>query len=116
MIYHIALASQWQEALEAAEYRVSTLGRTLEEEGFVHAAYAGQVAAVADRFYADVQEPLVLLTVDERRLTVPLQVDAIADDADGYPHVYGPIDVAAVIMATPLQRDADGRLELPALS
>jgi uncharacterized protein (DUF952 family) len=30
--------------------------------------------------------------------------------------VYGPIDVAAVIIATPLARGGDGRLDLPALS
>ena len=115
MIYHIALASDWQSALEAGEYRVSTLHRTLEDEGFIHASYAEQVRLVADRFYAGVAEPLLLLTVDERRLTVPLQVDAVPGEADGYPHVYGPITVPAVIMATPLQRDPEGRLELPAL-
>jgi uncharacterized protein (DUF952 family) len=36
-------------------------------------------------------------------------------EADGYPHVYGPLDVAAVVMATPLLRDGQGRLELPDL-
>jgi uncharacterized protein (DUF952 family) len=118
VIYHIALERDWESALEAGEYRVSTIGRTLEQEGFLHASYGNQVRAVADRFYADVTEPLVLLTIDERRLTVPLQVDAVGDqdgEADGYPHVYGPLDVAAVVMATPLLRDGRGRLELPDL-
>jgi uncharacterized protein (DUF952 family) len=116
VIYHIALESDWESALEAGDYRVSTLHRTLEEEGFIHAAYAEQVRGVADRWYADVAEPLLLLTIDERRLTAPLQVDAVPGEAEGYPHVYGPVTVEAVIMATPLQRDAQGRLELPALS
>ena len=71
---------------------------------------------VADAFYADVDEPLVLLTIDERRLTVPLRVDAVPGQADGFPHAYGPLDVAAVVMATPLLRDGRGRLELPDLS
>ena len=115
MIYHIAFEKDWESALEAGEYRISTLGRTLEDEGFLHASYGNQVRAVADRFYADVTEPLVLLTIDERRLTVPLQVDAVDGEADGYPHVYGPLDVAAVVMATPLLRDGQGRLELPDL-
>jgi uncharacterized protein (DUF952 family) len=116
MIYHIALESDWEPALEAGEYRISTRGRTLEDEGFLHAAYGNQIAGVAQAFYSDVSEPLVLLTIDERRLTVPLQVDAVPDQegrADGYPHIYGPLDVAAVVMATPLLRDGQGRLELP---
>ncbi len=115
MIYHIALEKDWEAALEAGEYRISSLGRTLEEEGFLHASYGNQVRGVADRYYTDVEEPLVLLTIDERRLTVPLQVDAVAGDADGYPHVYGPLDVTAVVMSTPLLRDGQGRLELPDL-
>jgi uncharacterized protein (DUF952 family) len=115
VIYHIARESDWEAALEAGEYRTSTLDRSLEEEGYIHAAYAGQVRGVVDAFYAGAAEPLLLLTIDERRLTVPLHVDAVPGQADGFPHIYGPLDVAAVVMATPLLRDERGRLELPDL-
>jgi uncharacterized protein (DUF952 family) len=115
VIYHIALASDWEAALEAGEYRVSTVGRTLEEEGFLHASFANQVRTVAEAHYAAVRKPLVLLTIDERRVTVPLQVDAVPGRAEGYPHLYGPLDVAAVVLATPLLRDHEGRLEIPDL-
>jgi uncharacterized protein (DUF952 family) len=115
VIYHIALEPDWESALEAGEYRISTVGRTLEDEGFLHAAYGNQIRGVAEAFYTDVSESLVLLAIDERRLTVPLQVDAVPGQADGYPHIYGPLDVAAVVMATPLLRDGQGRLELPDL-
>lgn len=116
MIYHIALAAEWEAALAAGEYRVSTIGRTLDDEGFIHASTSAQVREVADRFYAGVREPLVLLSIDERRLTVPLRWDAVPGRADPFPHVYGPLDVGAVVLATPLSRDAAGRLELPALT
>jgi uncharacterized protein (DUF952 family) len=115
VIYHIALERDWESALEAGEYRISSVGRTLEDEGFLHAAYGSQVRGVAEAFYAHVSEPLVLLTIDERRLAVPLRIDAVPGEADGYPHIYGPLDVAAVVMATPLLRDGQGRLELPDL-
>lgn len=115
MIYHIALAADWDAAVAAGDYRVSTLGRTLDDEGFLHASTSAQVRGVADAFYAGVREPLVLLTIDERRLTVPLQWDAVPGRPDPFPHLYGPLDVDAVVLATPLTRDAAGRLELPAL-
>jgi len=118
VIYHIALEAEWESALEAGEYRSSTLGRALEDEGFLHAAYGNQVRGVAEAFYGEVSEPLVLLTIDERRLTVPLRVEAVdhqEGQADGYPHIYGPLDVAAVVMATPLLRHRPGALELPDL-
>ena len=115
MIYHIALAAAWEAALTAGEYRLSTLGRTLDDEGFIHASTSAQVREVADRFYAGVREPVVLLTIDERRLTVPLQWDAVPGRPDPFPHLYGALDVGAVVLATPLPRDAEGRLKLPAL-
>jgi uncharacterized protein (DUF952 family) len=115
VIYHLALASDWQAALEAGEYRVSTLGRTLAEEGFIHASTSSQVRGVAEAVHAGVREPLILLTIDERRLTVPLQWDAVPGSAEPFPHLYGPLDVGAVVLATPLLRDEQGRLEIPAL-
>ncbi len=115
MIYHLALASDWDAAVAAGEYRVSTIGRSLEEEGFIHTSTAGQVRGVADAYYAGVREPLVLLTIDERRLTVPLRWDAVEGSAEPFPHLYGPLDTGAVVLATPLLRDAAGRLQLPAL-
>lgn len=115
MIYHIASAADWDAALEAGEYRTSTLGRTLEQVGFIHAAFADQVRDVADRYYQDVAEPLVLLTIDETRLDVPVRVDDVPGSDQGFPHVYGPIEVAAVVMNTPLPRGVDGGLEIPAL-
>ena len=115
MIYHIALQPDWDAAVAAGEYRVSTIGRTLEEEGFIHASTSAQVRGVADAVYGDVREQLVLLTIDERRLTVPLQWDAVEGSPEPFPHLYGPLEVAAVVLETPLLRGEDGRLELPAL-
>lgn len=42
-IYHIAFDSDWALASEAGEYRVSTRGKTLAEQGFIHASDAQQV-------------------------------------------------------------------------
>lgn len=35
MIYHVAFAEDWERASRVGEYRVSTLGRTLDEVGFI---------------------------------------------------------------------------------
>jgi uncharacterized protein (DUF952 family) len=42
-IYHIAAAADWEQALRDGQYTISTRGRTLAEEGFIHAATAAQV-------------------------------------------------------------------------
>ena len=109
-IYHIALRTDWSAALAAGEYRVSTRGRTVEEEGFIHASTAGQVDGVANRFYADADaEDLLVLCIDPERLTAPLKYDPVPGADEPFPHIYGPLNVDAVTGTAELRRDADGR-------
>jgi uncharacterized protein (DUF952 family) len=94
-IYHVATLADWQHAQETGTYTTSTYGRTLEEEGFIHAARHDQVPVVRDRFYADVTEPLVVLEVETDRLDAEVRDEQVGDEV--YPHVYGPIPTSAVV-------------------
>jgi glutathione S-transferase len=100
MIYHIASAGDWERARSAGEYRVSTRGRSLEEEGFIHCSRAHQIAAVADRFYRGVDD-LVLLTIDERLVRSEVRYESVPGGDETFPHIYGPLDVDAVVSAEP---------------
>jgi uncharacterized protein (DUF952 family) len=114
-IYHLALAEDWERAQDAeADYAISTIGVTLEQEGFIHCSYADQVQGVADRYYGG-HDDVLLLTLDPSRLAAPWQVDPVGDEA--YPHVYGPINPAAIVSVRRLARGPDGRLAtgLPAI-
>jgi len=101
-IFHIATASEWRTTLETGTYTTSTVGRTLAEEGFIHASRRDQVQGVFDRYYRSLREDLVLLTIDPALLTSEVRVDPVGEDT--YPHVYGPINRAAVVDAVPLSR------------
>jgi uncharacterized protein (DUF952 family) len=101
-VFHIALARDWAAAQEAGDYRVSTIGRSLAEEGFVHASRRHQVAGVHAAFYAGAGEPLVLLEIDPALLDVPLVLEVPADADEAFPHVYGPVPVRAVVGVTDL--------------
>jgi uncharacterized protein (DUF952 family) len=96
-LFHVALRRDWEGAQEAGEYRVSTLGRSLDEEGFLHASYAHQWQGVRDAYYAGVTEPLVLLEVDPALLEVPVVEEVPDGGAEAFPHLYGPLPVAAVV-------------------
>ncbi len=102
-IFHLALASEWAAAQAAGVYTTSTLGRSLADEGFIHASRADQWTGVRDRFYADVAEPLVLLQIDTDLLDVPVVEEPPAPGvAETFPHIYGPLAVSAVVKAIPL--------------
>jgi uncharacterized protein (DUF952 family) len=103
-IFHIATAADWSSAQQSGAYATSTRGRTLEDEGFLHAARRDQVAGVFDRYYADAGEPLVLLTIDTDRLGVRWQEDPVGEDS--FPHIYGALSPGAVTEVLPLDSTA----------
>jgi uncharacterized protein (DUF952 family) len=108
LVYHCSLVSEWRVAQSAGEYTISSRGRTLEQEGFVHASYAGQVAGVLERFYADLTDPLCLLTIDPYLLGVPVVAENLMGGTELFPHIYGPIPNSAVIEVTDLVRTDNG--------
>ncbi|MFN8191089.1 MAG: DUF952 domain-containing protein [Nocardioidaceae bacterium] len=102
-IFHIATAADWAAAKRAGRYETSTLGRTLAEEGFIHASHREQVSGTFTAFYREVREPLVLLAIDTDRLTSPWREDEV--DGTTYPHIYGPLNRSAVVDVQPLNSD-----------
>lgn len=114
-LFHLALREDWERAKRAGEYRVSTVGHSLDEVGFIHTSFGQQVAATAEKHYSRIDAPLVLLVLDRGRLGAPVKVEATASSDEVFPHIYGPVPVAAVADAVEVRRDASGRLVLPPL-
>ena len=113
-LYHIATAPDWERARQEGEYRTSTRGRSLSEEGFIHASTAAQVLPVANAVYQDEQQDLLLLVLDSSRIAAEIRREPVPGWADPFPHIYGPLDIAAVVQAVPLERDAAGSFRWPA--
>lgn len=103
MLFHLAEPAQWAAAQATGVYEWSTRGRTLVDEGFIHASTADQWPRVRAAFYADITGPLVLLHIDPTRLAVPIRWE-VGNPATGerFPHLYGPLPVAAVVGTTEL--------------
>ncbi len=107
-IYHIAAAADWARARRDGQYTTSTRGRSLAEEGFIHASAAGQVALVANAFYQG-EADLLLLVIDTDRVTPEIRYERVPGQDQPYPHIYGPLNVAAVVQARPFQPGPDGQ-------
>lgn len=111
-LLHITERSAWSAAAAAGEYRMSTRGVTLEEEGFIHCSLPHQLRWVAEAYYADADD-LVVLAIDSDQLTVPVRFERPEPGAAEFPHIYGPLPVAAVTRVLDVSRDAAGRFVLP---
>jgi len=107
VIYHIATVADWERALEDGAYTTSSRGRTLAEEGFIHASTAGQVGWVANSYYAGVSD-LLLLVIDTDKVGPVLRYDPVPGWDEPFPHIYGPLSPDAVVDTVPLEPGPDG--------
>ena len=99
-IFHLAEVAHWDEAQRTGAYTQSTLGRSLAEEGFIHASTAAQVPLVAAAYYRDAPD-LVLLVIDTERVGPELRYEQVPGQPDPYPHIYGPLNLSAVLETRP---------------
>lgn len=107
-IYHLALRHAWDAASREGEYRRSTIDTSLDEEGFIHCSYRDQVQGVADRFYRD-RTDVLLLTIDASKVLAEIKTE------NSFPHIYGPLPIDAVVRVEPVECHDDGRLLVNAL-
>ncbi|MFH8609933.1 DUF952 domain-containing protein [Streptomyces sp. NPDC018029] len=102
-LLHITERALWDAARRAGTYEMSTRGKTLSEEGFIHCSLPEQLRGVADFLYGGYEGPdeLVVLTIDSERLTVPVRFEAPEPGGVEFPHIYGPLPVDAVTEVSP---------------
>jgi uncharacterized protein (DUF952 family) len=95
-ILHTTSRVAWVAAQKNGAYAADTL----ESQGFIH--FAGQ-------------HGLVLLVIDPARLTSELRWEPGVDLAtELFPHIYGALNLDAVVNVLDFEPDADGRFHLPA--
>jgi uncharacterized protein (DUF952 family) len=107
LIYHVTTRQEWEDAQASGDYRVSTRGRTLEEEGFIHCSQPSQVAPIANLFYKGLPD-LVLLTIDEQRVKPEVRYEAVPGWDEPFAHIYGPLNTDAVVSVTAFEPGENG--------
>jgi uncharacterized protein (DUF952 family) len=94
IIYHVTTAAEWKTAQEAGAYESPSLAK----EGFIHCSQQEQVAGVLERYFAG-KTDLLELVIDTDKLNSPFIYEWSPSTTDTFPHVYGPINLDAVIEA-----------------
>jgi uncharacterized protein (DUF952 family) len=107
-ILHITQRQQWEKAKNLGSYR----GDTLDSEGFIHCSTKSQVMGSANRFFKD-QKDLVILVIAIDRTQSEIRYEG-ADDNNLFPHIYGELNIDAVVKEIDLDSGTDGFFVLPA--
>ncbi len=101
VLIHLCQRTAWENSQAAGEYRAASL----ETEGFIHCSRPEQILAVANTFYRG-QVDLVLLWIDPGKV----QPEIRWEEADNqvFPHIYGPLNLNAVLEVSALKQDEHG--------
>jgi uncharacterized protein (DUF952 family) len=115
MILHITTHKEWVRAQAEAEYTAPSL----KSEGFIHCSTLKQAVDTANIFFKG-QKGLALLCIDEERLISECKYEPSTgggqhDKSVGnlFPHIYGPINIAAVIKVVDFPSNEEGFFALP---
>jgi uncharacterized protein (DUF952 family) len=106
-ILHITTPEAWAQAKAVGVYR----GDTLDSEGFIHCSTVAQVLRVADARFRG-RTDLILLVIDTGKLAPEVRWEA-TETGELFPHIYGPLNVEAVLKVFTLEPEADGRFAFP---
>lgn len=107
VIFHITRRKQWAQAKRVGIY----MGDTLGAEGFIHSSTPQQALKVANRIFRG-KKGLVLLCIDPAKVRPEIRYE-VAQDGEEYPHIYGPLNVDAVVKVLKFEPGEDGMFVLP---
>jgi uncharacterized protein (DUF952 family) len=110
MIYKICEQALWRKAQAERSFGGSAADM---RDGFIHFSTAGQLASTAAKHFAGAAD-LLLIAVDADALDGQLKWER-SRGGDLFPHLYGPLPLAAVRWARPLPAEVDGRRAIPEL-
>lgn len=109
-IYKICPRALWEEAEREGLFPGSPADRA---DGYIHLSTAEQVAETAAKHFRG-QADLVLVAVDGEALGEALKWEPARAGAL-FPHLHGPLPVAAALWVKPLETGPDGVPVLPRL-
>ena len=107
-VYKIVAADLWQAAEDSGVFTGAGIDLN---DGFIHLSTRAQARRTAQLYFKG-QGNLVLVAVDGARLGDALKYEP-SRDGDLFPHLYGPLPLAAVLSVQPLPIGSDGNHVFP---
>jgi uncharacterized protein (DUF952 family) len=107
-IYHITTRAEWQQARLIQAY----MADSLITEGFIHCSTKGQILGTANAYFKG-KNDLVILCIESDRVQAPIKYEHPKGDQRSFPHIYGPLNIKAVLNAIDFPPELDGSFRIP---
>lgn len=114
MIYHIVTEKDYLQLIKDDSY----IPANFNENGFVHCVSETSVILVANNYFLNTEDKLLLLKIDPLKLKSPTKYEAAVPEkgtgtqhintSSVFPHIYGPVDNSAVEGIGVLGKGKDG--------
>jgi uncharacterized protein (DUF952 family) len=113
IILHITQRGDWETSASCGYYKPSSLN----SDGFIHCSSIEQTVDTANQFYPS-QHGLVILCIDENNTEAEIKYEGPVCVGDQrvdvlFPHIYGPLNVSAVVRVVDFIPDVNGKFRLP---
>ena len=107
-IFHITRQVDWDRAIQDRSYRADTL----ETQGFIHCSTKEQIIQTANTYY-HAKTGLILLCINSNEVRSEIRFENLEGGDTMFPHIYGPLNLEAVIKSYKFEPEQDGSFILP---
>jgi uncharacterized protein (DUF952 family) len=110
IIVHVCTKEEWQKAEVLNEFRVGSL----DSEGFIHCSELDTILRVANSNWRG-RKDLIILFIDSAKVISLIKYEPDSESGILYPHVYGPINLDAVVKIKEFLPKEDGSFDSPSI-
>ena len=103
-IIHIIDEKTWQMVKNQTQYS----GDSLQDQGFIHCCLPEQVDFVLNEWFSG-RRDMILLELDSEKLDARLVFENLEGGEEKFPHIYGPLNLDAVIAWYPTNIKKDDK-------
>lgn len=107
LIFHLVKKEDWKKYKKEARYRPESL----DSQGFIHCSSGRDVEDTANRLFKG-EEDVLLIVINTTLIEPELRYENDGETGPKYPHIYGPLNLDAVIDKIELATEDDGTFEI----
>jgi len=108
IIFHITTQDEWNEQTPTDSFS----SQSLKSQGFIHCALIDQILRVANSRLRG-KKNLILLCIQEDKLSSKLIYEDLSNLGEDHPHVYGTINKSSISKVVDFPPNTDGSFSLP---